>query len=104
MLKRSVQKVHDVEFPDYKGQRHDITCDICGRFCLGKSGKVSHIQSLHTRALTNHEILLNIICHIHGKVCKEVGKRKIYTNFHKNIPNEDKMYVSHVCQIHTSGF
>lgn len=32
-------KSFNVEIPDNIGDRHDLTCDICGKLCLNKAGK-----------------------------------------------------------------
>lgn len=90
-----------VELPDLIGERHDLTCDVCGRVCMGKNGKLSHMRSHFTSAPTNYNTTLSIenSCHFYGKVCKPAGEPKKHGNCHKNRRNGNKMYIFHVCDI-----
>lgn len=87
-LGRSIQKGHD-----HIGDRYDLISDVCGRFCLSKVGKLSHMQSHYAIVPTNYKIALNTnnSSHICRKVCKSAGKHKRHTCIHKNKSNDNKM-------------
>lgn len=53
---------------DHIGDNHDLICDVCGRACLSKVEKLSHMQSHCTRVTANYEMALNT------QICGKVGK------------------------------
>ena len=85
-LKRSARKGFEFEFPTIKGDRLQLTCEICGRVCLSKAGKLSHLRKHRTMTkdygnVGNDHIKICTIC---GKECKSEGGLKRHARIHKN--------------------
>ena len=76
ITKRRARKMHDIDIPEGRGSKHDLTCSYCGRILLSKAGLVGHVKS-HERRL-NQNSYVNLLppappentCPVCFKVCK----------------------------------